>query len=440
MLREHLSHKYPELEIKSVDGFQGREKEAVILSFVRSNRKGEVGFLAEDQRINVAITRARRHVAVICDSRTTGNHSFLKRLVDYMSEHGEVRTAFEYLDDTVPGNYSHKSSQGLTKQGKKPKAIVPPIPKVDGEKPKEKSVKQTGQRPVENSVQSTAGVTTQEVRVKENKHKARILDFLKSDATRLDFPSSLNAHDRLLVHQWAEEYGLQHVSTGEAKERYISICKRVAATGFPQGDGETREQQLPRRSQSPPKEIHPHEKRSSTSVGRVDLKALHVERMQREEDKREARAKLNRELNANLQDIAEKKLTNEAKGKTAVKTRVENVTEEDFDALISSAMKADNTCGFPKCKASVMTLGQLCLHCNKRYCLSHHIPEIHGCAEKAKAHARQRISREGVLYAGSGVKDRSVDPAKRAHLQRRLDKKLSELTNQRKGKKKDKEK
>ncbi|KFQ14878.1 DNA-binding protein SMUBP-2, partial [Leptosomus discolor] len=51
MLREHLCHRYPELEIKSVDGFQGREKEAVILSFVRSNRKGEVGFLAEERRI-----------------------------------------------------------------------------------------------------------------------------------------------------------------------------------------------------------------------------------------------------------------------------------------------------------------------------------------------------------------------------------------------------
>lgn len=55
-------------------------------------------------------------------------------------------------------------------------------------------------------------------------------------------------------------------------------------------------------------------------------------------------------------------------------------------------------------------------------------------------YAQQRINKEGVLYAGSGVKDKSVDPARRAQLQRRLDKKLSELTSQRKSKKKDKEK
>lgn len=49
---------------------------------------------------------------------------------------------------------------------------------------------------------------------------------------------------------------------------------------------------------------------------------------------------------------------------------------EDFDALISAAIKADRTCGFPCCKASVTTLGQLCHHCQRLFCLSHHIPEV----------------------------------------------------------------
>uniref|UniRef100_G1PY47 AN1-type domain-containing protein n=2 Tax=Myotis lucifugus TaxID=59463 RepID=G1PY47_MYOLU len=55
---------------------------------------------------------------------------------------------------------------------------------------------------------------------------------------------------------------------------------------------------------------------------------------------------------------------------------------EDFDALVLAAMKADNTCGLAKCRASVVTLGQLCPHCNRRYCLSHCLPEIHGCGER----------------------------------------------------------
>lgn len=50
--------------------------------------------------------------------------------------------------------------------------------------------------------------------------------------------------------------------------------------------------------------------------------------------------------------------------------------EDDFDALISAVRKAESVCSFVKCKASVLTLGQLCLHCNRQYCLSHHIPEV----------------------------------------------------------------
>jgi len=95
-LRTRLSGSYPDLEIGSVDGFQGREKEAVIISLVRSNDRGDVGFLADRRRLNVAVTRARRHVTIIGDSATVSNDPFLAGLVEYLGAFGEYRSAWEY--------------------------------------------------------------------------------------------------------------------------------------------------------------------------------------------------------------------------------------------------------------------------------------------------------------------------------------------------------
>jgi predicted DNA helicase len=70
------------LEVGSVDGFQGREKEAVIVDLVRSNDAAEIGFLADVRRMNVAITRARRLLIVIGDSATIGSHPFYRAFLD----------------------------------------------------------------------------------------------------------------------------------------------------------------------------------------------------------------------------------------------------------------------------------------------------------------------------------------------------------------------
>jgi ATP-dependent RNA/DNA helicase IGHMBP2 len=85
------------LEVSTVDGFQGREKEAVIITCVRSNPRHEVGFLADARRMNVAVTRARRHVCIICDTETLGRDAFLKRIGAWFEAHGEVRSAAELL-------------------------------------------------------------------------------------------------------------------------------------------------------------------------------------------------------------------------------------------------------------------------------------------------------------------------------------------------------
>ncbi|KAF5392749.1 hypothetical protein D9757_000845 [Collybiopsis confluens] len=82
------------LEIGTVDGMQGREKDAVVVSLVRSNDKREVGFLKEMRRLNVAMTRAKRHLCVIGDSSTvTHGGSYLKKWMQWLDGNADVRYA-----------------------------------------------------------------------------------------------------------------------------------------------------------------------------------------------------------------------------------------------------------------------------------------------------------------------------------------------------------
>ena len=88
--------KLHEIEIDTVDGFQGREKEVVLITLTRSNDRGEVGFLRDTRRTNVALTRARRKLIVIGDSATLGSHEFYRRMLEYFEDKGAYRSVFEF--------------------------------------------------------------------------------------------------------------------------------------------------------------------------------------------------------------------------------------------------------------------------------------------------------------------------------------------------------
>ncbi|REK07222.1 MAG: AAA family ATPase [Planctomycetota bacterium] len=95
-LRQHAPDR--QLEIDTVDGFQGREKEAVVISLVRSNRTGEIGFLQDTRRMNVALTRARRKLIVVGDSATLGGHPFYADLLAYFESTNSYHTVWEEMD------------------------------------------------------------------------------------------------------------------------------------------------------------------------------------------------------------------------------------------------------------------------------------------------------------------------------------------------------
>jgi len=93
-LRDRCSN--TSVEIDTVDGFQGREKEVVLISLVRSNTQGEVGFLGDTRRMNVAMTRAKRRLIVIGDGSTLGRNSFFKEWIQHTENQGFYKSIWEF--------------------------------------------------------------------------------------------------------------------------------------------------------------------------------------------------------------------------------------------------------------------------------------------------------------------------------------------------------
>lgn len=78
------------ITVNTIDGFQGQEKDVILLSLVRANDKGQIGFLGNLRRINVAITRARMKLFIFGDASTLTKHPFYKQLYKYIEEHGQI--------------------------------------------------------------------------------------------------------------------------------------------------------------------------------------------------------------------------------------------------------------------------------------------------------------------------------------------------------------
>ena len=93
---------------------------------VRSNPKKQIGFLANERRMNVAVTRAKRQCILICDSSTVNNNKFLKGLTTYFKENGLSRSSFDYQGNPhIRMNYGEKVSKDVSK------------PKASDEKPED---------------------------------------------------------------------------------------------------------------------------------------------------------------------------------------------------------------------------------------------------------------------------------------------------------------
>ncbi len=96
MLAEINNKDFGSLQITTIDGFQGQEKDIIYISLVRSNSDQAIGFLSDIRRMNVALTRARKKIVVIGDSATIGAHPFYKGFLTYVESVGGYHSVWEW--------------------------------------------------------------------------------------------------------------------------------------------------------------------------------------------------------------------------------------------------------------------------------------------------------------------------------------------------------
>ncbi len=447
LLRLQLSSSYPELEIRSVDGFQGREKEAVVLSLVRSNPAGKLGFLTERRRLNVAVTRGRRQAAVVADAETVSKDPFLAEFVSYLREEGEVRSAVLYAEEVDKTELVRPEGMELTikdgssdrqRENRKKKE-----PSSGAKKKQRKQETKAANKVPEHSKVSIfkerhgekeqgKGSLEDDEEEKEAKRKEFmeiIQEFIESERDQHKFPTNLNSHDRLVIHELAEELGLIHESVGEAKQRRIVVKKKYQPSRKSEvKSSEAQQPMLVEESSEHKEDVSAKDRNKdmltcdtcTSSVPRTNIE-LHKLRCSGPKVPSTAETK--------------KRPPKKPKGKKKSEQAQE---EEDIDKLLASFDKLDNVCNGEGCKQKISVLGVTCDHCRRRFCLTHGLPEAHGCGDAARRAARMQISREGRLYSGSGRPDHKPDAVRRRQLEGKLGKKLQDMEGQRKTKKKEK--
>ncbi|WP_428331532.1 AAA domain-containing protein [Mucilaginibacter sp.] len=104
IMKEQLAN-YPALtiyneyiSINTIDSFQGQERDMVLISMTRSNTDGEIGFLSDIRRMNVAMTRARKKLVIVGDSSTLSRLGFYADMVSYAQQLNSYQSAWEHIN------------------------------------------------------------------------------------------------------------------------------------------------------------------------------------------------------------------------------------------------------------------------------------------------------------------------------------------------------
>lgn len=457
LLRDRLLPIHPQLEIGTIDSMQGRENDAILITCVRSSASGGangVGFLSDERRLNVAVTRGRRQVCVVADSETLGQDGFLKRLVEYLSgnERVEYISALEYQDGSINGAEVQQVAtvEVATVTEAKPahvKAAVKPGAAAKPALPDASNVADTAAEP------SAAPAATARIAIEvwDRERIASVCDDVLSGRKGFyTFPASLSSDDRRLVHEVAEEVGgdrLQHVSEGSKHKRRITLrlaavaaapsvttaksSSAASAAGIAAFQRE-RSKEEQRAAAIARMEAAAKPKQAAAAKVADERKADNAQPTQPPVTAAQAAHLLMQDADASDDDdnsgqatqpteekapAAASKRNKKAAKATPSKQQPTAEQQDDDDGLdgfLDSLAKGVSICASPACNQRCVSMGAVCRFCHLRYCLSHANSILHGCASEAKEAAlrsdmeRYQAREQGRRVGGLKESDRRL--------------------------------
>lgn len=482
--------------ISTVDSFQGQEADAVLISLVRSNEHGVVGFLSDFRRLNVAVTRARKHVMIVGDASTISKDDVLSSLYEYACDHGRVAFVQQLLDEDggIPADPATAQAIQEERQRALAKTVGAMKEKRDDKAEREEQLRRRFEhqlRPLTASNSGSAG----------------------SGKSHIELPKTLNPYERAIAHEVAKTLGLKHESRGEGSDRRlvvwrdgeippetpsreqrpssqaaverkdeeetvmdaferraktlmsslgpgkaaewknpteeeIAVLQRLASDLqlqiVQEESGKKRRFQVQAPGEAETSKVEAEKVKdtaakpaasAASAAASSMLAGLHAERLQRQQAQAAERTK---ELQKAQNEIKQAK-----KAAKKEKAKAPTADDDDLDALLMEFSTQERTCNFAGCKEKINTLMDAiskCRYCNSRFCLKHAQAEVHGCGEQAHR-AEQKKWKETQTAAtsrGSGLVNKSAGKDGRGALVNKLQEKVKEQEAGRTAKKKDK--
>ena len=385
--------------ISTVDGFQGKEKDVIIISTVRSNPTQKIGFLRDVRRMNVAITRARKMLIIIGDENTIKVNAFIKNIIEKIKQKGKIILPENIDGEEISGRCFHKEffyKSGVFKiENQKPT-------KSEAKKPTEnEKISQTKNRPNKKEVKQEKLIEKTEAENLNKYWQEFCNDLLENSKSQINVFRKLNENEFKELVNFCES---NRIVIKKNKKGYILTKQKDVENEVTSLENEN--DTFTQNDSVGQNEFNGTQKIEEVSKIRNDITTQQIEsnsvKLGGVENTEFEPTKATIEQASNIIDEKNEQNTVAKKRKRNIKNKEQSThfEEDPVELLLKQAQERQKNMEFccfkndefsENCGKNIKILFQECKYCHARYCLQHALAEKHGCGDVASKFEKEKF-------------------------------------------------